>query len=110
MQDAWEEDREDAANKEFSKVNLKSSRRSRRSRRSTTRSVTSLKNEIKASKSVDYSAMYGNSKVFSGDTSFLLKSYDADEDDGFVDDDFINETLNKFVNCVNYLNENAASK
>lgn len=103
MQDAWEEDREEAANKQFSKANLKSSRRSHRSRRST-RSVTSLKNDAKA---VDYSAMYGNSKVFNGDMSFLMTSYDADEDDGFVDDDFINETLNKFVNCVNYLNENS---
>lgn len=51
---------------------------------------------------IDYSAMYGNSKVFSVDTLPCLKM--DEEDSGYVDDAFINETLAKFVNCVNYLN------
>jgi len=41
--------------------------------------------------------MYANSKVFNSDLSFLRTEEE-------VDDEFIDATLKKFVNCVNFLN------
>ncbi|XP_066910530.1 polycystin family receptor for egg jelly-like isoform X2 [Clytia hemisphaerica] len=116
MQDAWEEDREEADNLANSLVKssqMRMSRMSRRSRyslRSQARSITSIKQEIKRearakekmyeySSLQDYSAIYGggNSRVFNTDLTFLMV-----EDEN--DDKFIDETLNKFVNCVSFLN------
>ena len=55
-----------------------------------------MKAQGKNSTLPDYS-MYAKSKVFSSDLSFLR----IDEE---VDNEFIDATLNKFVNCVNFLN------
>jgi len=106
LQDAWERDREDENNnKSLANLNthtIRMSRLSRRSLRSSARSITSIKRENNAKARDekcaphDYS-MYANSKVFNSDLSFLRTEEE-------VDDEFIDATLKKFVNCVNFLN------
>ena len=113
LQDAWEEDHDEqtsVVNLEARTSALRLSRLSRRSRRSL-RSITSIKREIKHEKMKEKiyeftpqdHSIYSNSKVFNTDMSFLTIN---DE----LDDKYVEETLNKFIHCVNFLNSDSSVK